>query len=279
MNPILNTHPLTDAVANTGKPVMNDSAEDEYTVEVIKKSRVKHGVVQHLVKWAGYINKHNTRIDLDDMECDDLIAEFEAASALSAHVKVNPRDTLHTDAEVTAQSDKVFGPGDVFARQDVAELISRQSMAGTVDKYLSGYKKEISNILRRRMTLQDPKQAYSVRSANALGKLRMLLEIKRDGRRKGRLIINKEPVEWQTGSNNASPVAYLESIRMMVFMRGCLGETLSINDISVAFLQADEFPKEDKRCVSYTAYKGAVEHILRLHGCMFYLQFTFNCGN
>ena len=117
------------------------------------------------------------------------------------------------------------------------------------------------------MTLQDPKQAYSVRSANVLGKLRMLLELKRDGRRKDRLIINKGPVEWQTGSN-ASLVAYLESIRMMVFMCGCLGETLSINDISVAFLQADEFPKEDQRCVPYTAYKGAVEHILRLHGCL-----------
>ena len=56
---------------------------------------------------------------------------------------------------------------------------------------------------------------------------------------------------------------------MTVFMCGCLGETLSVNDISVAFLQADEFPKEDKRYVSYTAYKGAVEHILRLHGCLY----------
>ena len=99
MNPILSKHPLTDAVANAGKPVLNDSADDEYTVEVIKKSRVKHGVVQYLVKWAGYNNKHNTWIDLDDMECDDLIAEFEAASALSAHAKVNPKDTLHTDAD------------------------------------------------------------------------------------------------------------------------------------------------------------------------------------
>ena len=78
------------------------------------------------------------------MECDDLIVEFEAAPALSAHVKVNPKDTLHTDDEVTAQSDKVFGPGDVFARQAVAELISRQSTAGTVDDYLPGYKKEIT---------------------------------------------------------------------------------------------------------------------------------------
>ena len=90
MNPILNKHPLTDAVANAGKPTLNDNAEDEYIVEVIKKSRVRHGVVQYLVKWAGYINKHNTWIDLDDMECDDLIAEFEAVFSVSFW---NPRNT------------------------------------------------------------------------------------------------------------------------------------------------------------------------------------------
>ena len=272
MEPMQNKHPLTDAAAAADKPKPVDdavpAADEGYTVEKIKKTRVKHGAVQYLVKWAGYINKHNTWVDIDDMNCDDLIAEFEAASALSAHVKIDPKETLQTDAEVAAQSAKVFGPNDVFAKQACADLIDRQSMAGTVDDYLPGYKKEICNILRRRMTLQDPKQAYSVRSAHALGKLRMLLELKRDGRRKGRLIINKEPVEWQTDSN-ASPVAYLESIRMMLFMCGCVGDCLSINDISVAFLQADEFPEEDKRYVSYTAYKGAVEHILRLHGCLY----------
>ena len=104
MIPILNKDPLTYAVANAGKPVTNDNADDEYTVEVIKKSRVKYDAVQFFVKWAGCNNMHNTWIDLDDMECDDLIAEFEVASALSAHVKVTPNGTLHTDAEVIAQS-------------------------------------------------------------------------------------------------------------------------------------------------------------------------------
>ena len=118
------------------------------------------------------------------------------------------------------------------------------------------------------MTLQDPKQAYSVRFVHALGRLRMRLELKRDGRIRDRLIINKELVGWQTDSN-ASSVAYLESIRTMLFMYGCLGDCLSINDISVAFLQADDFPEDDKRYVSYTAYKGAVEHVLRLHGCLY----------
>ena len=52
---------------------------------------------------------------------------------------------------------------------------------------------------------------------------------------------------------------------MTLFMYGCLGGYLSINDISVAFLQADEFYQEDKRYVAYTAYKGDVEHVLRRH--------------
>ena len=80
---------MPDAVTVADKPAPVSASEtttDEgYTVERIKKTRVKHGVVQYLVKWAGYINKHNTWVDLDDMDCDDLIAEFEAASALSAH--------------------------------------------------------------------------------------------------------------------------------------------------------------------------------------------------
>ena len=46
---------------------------------------MKHGVVQYLVKWAGYTNTHNTWLDNYEMECDELIAEFEAASVLSAH--------------------------------------------------------------------------------------------------------------------------------------------------------------------------------------------------
>ena len=177
MEPTQNKCPLTGAVANAGPELViagGPAAGESYIVEKIKKTRVKHGVVQHLVKWAGYINKHNTWLDIDEVECDDLIAEFEAASALSAHVKIDPKDTLHTDAEVAEQSAKVFGPNDVFARQACAELIARRSMASTVDDYLPGYKKEICNILpflRRRMTLQDPKQAYSVRSAHALAGL------------------------------------------------------------------------------------------------------------
>jgi hypothetical protein len=192
MEPVFNKHPIPGShKVNAGPDADSDVAAvaaadlDACTVEVIKKSRVKKGVVQHLIKWVGYNNKHNSWVDCDDMKCDELIAEFECASALSASVQIDPRDTLQTESEVTEQSSKVFGPGDVFAKQAVAELMQRQSMPGVVDDYLLGYKTEISNILRRRMSLQDPAKACGVRAVHALGKLRMLLELKRDGRKKG----------------------------------------------------------------------------------------------
>jgi hypothetical protein len=77
MEPMQNKHPLTDAAVAADKPEPVDAAkpaaDDSYIVEKIKKTRVKHGVVQYLVKWAGYINKHNTWLDIDEMDCDDLI--------------------------------------------------------------------------------------------------------------------------------------------------------------------------------------------------------------
>ena len=45
------------------------------------------------------------------------------------------------------------------------------------------------------MSLQGPSKARSVRAVHAVGKLRMLLELKRDGRKKSRLIINEESVD------------------------------------------------------------------------------------
>ena len=93
MEPLFNKHLVPDMLG-VGTASDVDVGSDECSVEVVKKKRVKHGVVQYLVKWIGYNNRHNTWVDLDDMQCDDVIAEFDCASALSAVVRVDPKDTL-----------------------------------------------------------------------------------------------------------------------------------------------------------------------------------------
>ena len=98
----------------------------------------------------------------------------------------------------------------------------------------------------------------------------MILELKRCGRKKGRLICQgfREPIEWDKGSN-MSPVAFIDTIRMLILMNGPKSDLISTNDISVAFLQAHGFDPNDKRYVSYKAYREADEHIFQLCGPLY----------
>ena len=87
-------------------------------------------------------------------------------------------------------------------------------------------------MLKRRLRLLGPSEAKSVRLTNNLGRLRMILELKRDQRRKARLILQgfREPAEWDEGSV-ASPVAYPSSIRSFMFHAGPRDEIVTTNDV------------------------------------------------
>ena len=99
----------------------------------------------------------------------------------------------------------------------------------------------------------------------------MILSPKRDGRKKARLILQgfHEPRSFDRGSLE-SPVAYLSTIRSLIF--GPMSDTdiISSIDISVAFLQADEFnPDETPRYVKYIPYKGASPLYYKLRGPLY----------
>ena len=202
--------------------------------------------------------------DLCDLQCDDLIAEFESHSALNAVAvpgESAAHDVLQTDDEVDRQSAVVFGEADCDALIAVRRLMNRQGLEGTVSDYLPGYKKEVRNVIRRRLVLQDSETAEQVRRDHQVGRLRMLLELKRNLRKKGRMIVQgfREPEEWDDGSN-VSPVAFVDSIRMLFFMAGLASDAISTNDVAVAFLQAIGFAHDDARYVSYKAYRELYEH-------------------
>ena len=123
-------------------------------------------------------------------------------------------------------------------------------------------------MLRRRLRLLGPSEATRVSREYSPGKLRMLLELKRDGRKKARLILQgfREPIEWDEGSV-ASPVAFASTLRMLLFAAGLRSDVISVNDVSVAFLQSHPYPPDQTpRYVSYEKYRNAVDSVFQLLG-------------
>ena len=157
------------------------------------------------------------------------------------------------EAVVESQSSQLFGVDDCEVLKAVEHLTRKQKLEGIAAEFLPGYKTEIQQMLRRRLRLLGRSEATRVSREYSLGKLRMLLELKRDGRRKARLILHgfREPMEWDEGSV-ASPVAFASTLRMLLFTAGPRSDVISVNDVSVAFLQSDPYPEDQTpRYVSY----------------------------
>ena len=79
----------------------------------------------------------------------------------------------------------------------VEHLMVKQNLEGVAADFLPGYKTENRQMLRRRLRLLNPAEATRVSREYSLGKLRVLLELKRDGRKKARLLLQgfREPLE------------------------------------------------------------------------------------
>ena len=149
---------------------------------------------------------------------------------------------------------------------------SKQKAVGDVSDWIGPYKKEWAEVEKRRLRRLSEGELSELRaSGTPIVDLRMILETKRDGRRKGRLILLgfREPGEWDVGSND-SPVASLASVRSMLFMKGGVDDVISSIDVSTAFLQSDPFPKDHpKRYVRYREYAGGPVHIYELTGAIY----------
>ena len=252
------------------EPLDSDGGDLVYEVDAIKKKRVKNGQVQYLIKWVGYNNRHDVWRGTDELDCDDLIKGYE-----SSHANIACMTEAMASEQVCCiadeQASELFGDCDSNAREAVSELIQKQGLDASVDSFLPGYKNEIVEMLRRRLRLLGPSEASRVRLTHALGRLRMILEAKRDGRLKARLILQgfREPIEWDAGSV-ASPVAYPSSIRTLLFHSGPRSDVISTNDVTVAFLQSDPYPSDQEpRYVGYTPHKGSLEWVFELLGSIY----------
>jgi hypothetical protein len=131
--------------------------------------------------------------------------------------------------------------GEVY--EIVKQLMKLQNLEGDPQDFIPGYKKELATVTKMRLKEVSPAVAKYVREKKLAVRLRMILEVKRDMRRKGRLVLQgfRAPSWWRIGATD-SPVVATAGLRALIFRRDKQAgsrEILSQFDFDVAFLQAN----------------------------------------
>ena len=250
----------------------SSGSDTECEVESIVNTRMHKGRRQYKLKWKGYDNRYNSWKDESDLHCSDLVEQY-----VLAHLGLSKQQVLRQVLAIAlcfAAAGSVVQPvlavvlPDLDVARAVKALMAKQGLSGAAVEFHAGYETELVHMLGRRLELLSEDEAERVRCSHPVVSMRMILEAKKDGRKKARLVLQgfKEPREWDLDSN-ASPVAFTSTIRSLVFMQGEPDDVLSSIDVSVAFLQSDLYSPDDKpRYVSYKPYSGSVDYVMKLRG-------------
>ena len=156
----------------------------------------------------------------------------------------------------------------------VAKLMRDQGLQGDPKAFIPGYYKEINTVTTLRLKPVSPEVAAYIRSKKLAVRLKMLLEVKKDNRRKGRLVLQgfRAPAWWKMGPTD-SPVVATSALRALIFRRDRIHgqrEILSQFDFDVAFLQADQFGADERvKHVTYRPHPGYPDEIYELTGPLY----------
>lgn len=262
------------------KEPTKDDASGVFEVEAIVGEKVTVKGVKYMVKWKGHLvptaepavnlkggASQMLEQYLADKKEREVVAKRQAEAAQERARRSRARKRLVQAARVVYRRD---------AEIAVQELMKKQRMPGAAEDYVPGYEKELSEVMRMRLRELVGEEKARVKRDKIAIRLRMMLEHKRDGRKKGRLLLQgfREPFAWDRGQTD-SPVANLSTVRSTVLSDEKCKVTggvkrLSSADVSKAFLKADNFDAGDhERFVYLREHKLAEQRIFQLLGPLY----------